>query len=322
MGEGMRGKIEDGFAKDYKNETNYELSGIKKSLVSEKVIEGVDLERIGDKEMMALGRKILDTGEVKPEALVAKIITDGKGVLTPTEVVGLITYKRDIDNTLQDTYKQIAERKAKGEDIGTLGVEAKNLERQQNDFDVMAVITAQQQSMAFRLRQRMLDREYNVVTQIEKYKANNNGEIPADVEARFREIYKELKEVKAKLIEAEKKVAEKEGQEAVGNIKESVDREKTYTEEELDKKVQEGVDSEIAKLYEELPAEKRSAADKAIKALEKFRAKIKSRTYESTLGLPAAIADLGAATAIRAIKVENSSTSRRMGINRIKSTQR
>ena len=28
MGEGMRGKIEDGFAKDYKNETNYELSGI------------------------------------------------------------------------------------------------------------------------------------------------------------------------------------------------------------------------------------------------------------------------------------------------------
>ena len=154
MGEGMRGKIEEGFAKDYKNETNYELSGIRKKLVSEKVIEGVDLEKVSDKDMMALGRKILDTGEVKPEALVTKIIEDGKGVLTPTEVVGLITYKRDIDTALQDTYKQLAERKAKGEDIGTLGVKAKNLERQINDFDVMAVITAQQQSMAFRLRQR------------------------------------------------------------------------------------------------------------------------------------------------------------------------
>ena len=150
------------------------LSGIRKALVSDEIIKGVDLERVSDKEMMDMGRKILDTGEIKPDALVEKIITEGRGVLTPTEVVGLITYKRDIDNALQDTYTKIAEKKAKGEDIGTLGVEAKNLERQIHDFDVMDVITAQQQSMAFRLRQRMLDREYNVVTQIEKYKANKS----------------------------------------------------------------------------------------------------------------------------------------------------
>ena len=256
LGEDARNKIEEGFAKDYKNETNHELSGIKKALVSDKIIEGVDLERIGDKEMMALGRKILDTGEVKPEALVTKIITDGKGVLTPTEVVGLITYKRDIDTALQDTYKQLAEKRANGEDIGTLGVEAKNLERQQNDFDVMAVITAQQQSMAFRLRQRMLDREYNVVTQIEKYKANNNGEIPADVEARFREIDKELKEVKAKLVEAEKAAADKEAQAAVDNIKESVGREKIYTEEELQ--------TELKKERISARAEKKEKVHKAI----------------------------------------------------------
>jgi len=296
-----------------------DLSGIRKALVSDKIIEGVDLERVSDKEMMSMGRKILDTGEIKPEALVEKIITDGKGVLTPTEVVGLITYKRDIDNALQDTYTKIAEKKAKGEDIGTLGVEAKNLERQIHDFDVMAVITAQQQSMAFRLRQRMLDREYNVVTQIEKYKANNNGKIPADVEAKFRELDKQLKDVKDKLIDAEKRLSEKEGQDAVNNIKESVEREKTYTEEELDKKINEGVEKEIAKLYEELPSDKKSAADKAIKALEKFREKIKGRTYESTLGIPMAIADLGAATAIRAIKVGKTvAEAVEIGINRIK----
>lgn len=275
MGEGMRGKIEEGFAKDYKNETNYELSGIRKKLVSEKVIEGVDLEKVSDKDMMALGRKILDTGEVKPEALVTKIIEDGKGVLTPTEVVGLITYKRDIDTALQDTYKQLAERKAKGEDIGTLGVEAKNLERQINDFDVMAVITAQQQSMAFRLRQRMLDREYNVVTQIEKYKANNNGEIPADIEAKFRDLDKQIKEVKVKLAEAEKKLAEKEGQEAVDNIKESVGREKNYTEEELQ--------AELKKERASLRTEKKSKVHKAIDELmDKWANKITPEHLKGT----------------------------------------
>jgi len=275
MGEGMRGKIEEGFAKDYKNETNYELSGIRKKLVSEKVIEGVDLEKVSDKDMMALGRKILDTGEVKPEALVTKIIEDGKGVLTPTEVVGLITYKRDIDTALQDTYKQLAGRKANGEDIGTWGVEAKNLERQINDFDVMAVITAQQQSMAFRLRQRMLDREYNVVTQIEKYKANNNGEIPADIEAKFRDLDKQIKEVKVKLAEAEKKLAEKEGQEAVDNIKESVGREKTYTEEELQ--------AELKKERASLRAEKKSKVHKAIDELmDKWANKITPEHLKGT----------------------------------------
>jgi len=274
LGEGMREKIEAGFARDYEGKFN-DLSGIKKGLVSDKIIEGVDLERVSDKDMMDMGRKILDTGEVKPEALVTKIITDGKGVLTPTEVVGLITYKRDIDNAVQDVYKQINDRVAKGEDIGTLGVEAKNLERQINDFDVMAVITAQQQSMAFRLRQRMLDKEYNVVTQIEKYKANNGGEIPADVEARFREVDKELKEVKAKLVEAEKKAAQKEGQDAVDNIKESVGREKKYTEEELQ--------AELKKERASLRVEKKEKVHKAIDdMMDKWAKKISPEHLRGT----------------------------------------
>lgn len=297
------------------------LSGIKKALVSDKIIEGVDLEKISDKEMMALGRKIIDTGEVKPEALVQKIITEKTGVLTPKEVVALVTYKADVDNDLREAYKQANDKLDAGEDMGTLWVEIADLERQQNDFDVMAVITANQQSMAFRLRKMMLDRDYNVVMQIERYKKNNNGSIPAEVEAKFRDLDKKLKELKEKIAEVEKRESDKEGQEAVDNIKESVDREKTYTEEELDKKIQQGVESEIAKLYEELPTEKRGLADKAITALEKFRAKLKGggRTYEATLGIPIAIADLGAATAIRAIKVGKSvAEAVRIGINRIK----
>lgn len=277
------------------------LSGIKKALVSDEIIKGVDLERVSDKEMMALGRKILDTGEVNPEALVTKIITEGKGVLTPTEVVALITYKRDVDNKLQDTYKEINKRKEAGEDLGTLGVEAADLERQQHDFDVMAVITAQQQSMAFRLRQRMLDRDYNVVTQIEKYKKNNNGYIPEEVEAKFKELGKQLDEVKAKLAEAEKKASEKDGQEAVDNIKESVGREQLFTDEQIEQKVKEGVQKEIDAIYDKLPKEKRSLADKAIKALENVQKKLRGGTYSDASGI-VAIIDAGITTIKNAIK--------------------
>lgn len=277
------------------------LSGIRKALVSDEIIKGVDLERIPDKEMMSLGRKILDTGEIKPKELVTKIVTEGKGVLTPTEVVGLITYKRDVDNKLTDTYKQINEKREAGEDLGTLGVEAADLERQQHDFDVMAVITAQQQSMAFRLRQRMLDRDYNVVTQIEKYKKNNNGYIPEEVEAKFKELGKQLDEVKAKLAEAEKKAAEKDGEEAVDNIKESVDREQVFTEEEIEQKVKEGVQKEIDAIYDKLPKEKRSLADKAIKALENVQKKLRGGTYSDASGI-VAIIDAGITTIKNAIK--------------------
>lgn len=239
-----------------------DLSGIKKALVSDEIIKGVDLNRIGYKEAMKLGRKILDTGEVKPEALVTKIITDGKGVLTPTEVVGLITYKRDIDTAANDLYAKYNEKVAAGEDTGTLGVEIANLERQINDFEVMSVITAQQQSLAFGLRQMMLDRDYNSVMQIAKYKKNNNGYIPPEVEAKFRELEKELKEVKAKLTEAEKKQADKEGQEAVDNIKESVDREKKYTEAELQEQ-----------LRKERASSRAAKKEKVYKAIDETMAK-------------------------------------------------
>ncbi|WP_261039392.1 hypothetical protein, partial [Streptococcus mitis] len=48
-------------------------------------------------------------------------------------------------------------------------------------------------------------------------------------------------------------------------------------------------------------------------------AKLKNKTYESTLGIPVAIADLGAVTAIRAIKVGRTiAEAVEMGINRIK----
>lgn len=201
------------------------VSGIKKGLVSERILAQVDFEKIGDKELLEAGKDIIASGEVKPKALVDKILEEKSGVLSPTEVVALITYKTDLDNKIEDLSEEIATKEAAGEDIGTLGVELKSLEVERDNFDMAAVITAQQQSMSFRLRRFMLDRDFNLTVAINKYKKANNGVIPAEVEEVFKEVDSKIKEVNKKLKEEAAKVYEKEGEEAAKNIVDDVQRE-------------------------------------------------------------------------------------------------
>jgi len=201
------------------------VSGIKKGLVSERILAQVDFEKIGDKELLEKGRQIIESGEVKPKALVDKILEEKSGVLSPAEVVALITYKADLDNNIEDLSEEIARKEAAGEDIGTLGVELKSLEVERDNFDMAAVITAQQQSMSFRLRRFMLDRDFNLIVAINKYKRANNGVIPAEVEEVFKEVDSKIKEVNKKLKEEAAKVYEKEGEEAAKNIVDDVQRE-------------------------------------------------------------------------------------------------
>jgi len=196
-------------------------------------------------------------------------------VLTPKEVVAMITYKADIDNALRDAYKSYNQKIDAGQDTGTLSVEIADLERQVDAFDVAAVITANQQSMAFRLRKMMLDRDYNVVKQIEQYKKNNNGVIPAD-------------------------------------------KEKKYSEQELEAKVKAGVQDEINNIYKQIAPDKKSLADKAIAALEKIEQKLKNKTYSDVTGISAFIAG-GIATIKNAIKLGVSvQRAVELGINEIK----
>jgi hypothetical protein len=207
------------------SEEGERVSGIKKGLVSERILAQVDFEKIGDKELLEAGKDIIASGEVKPKALVDKILEEKSGVLSPAEVVALITYKTNLDNKIEDLSEEIATKEAAGEDIGTLGVELKSLEVERDNFDMAAVITAQQQSMSFRLRRFMLDRDFNLTVAINKYKKANNGVIPAEVEEVFKEVDSKIKEVNKKLKEEAAKVYEKEGEEAAKNIVDDVQRE-------------------------------------------------------------------------------------------------
>ena len=88
---------------------------------------------------------------------------------------------------------------------------------------------------------------------------------------------------------------------------------------EVEKLVQEGVEKEIAKIYEQLPKDKKTMADKAIAALEAVQKKLRGKTYDAGLGIPVAIVDAGITTVKLAIKAGvKVADAIELGINKIK----
>ena len=77
----------------------------------------------------------------------------------------------------------------------------------------------------------LYDFQYNLSQQIEKYKSANDGIIPAEVEARFREYDKQLKEINVKLKEAEEKLITAENEKTIRDIKEALGRDKKPAKE-------------------------------------------------------------------------------------------
>jgi hypothetical protein len=213
-----------------KKEANENVSGIKKGLVSDDIIASVNLDKIKDKEMHELGQKIVETGEINPKGIVDEIVGIGKKVkgnrraLQPKEVVALIYYKATLDNKRRDLLKERNSQFAKGEPTASADVEISKLEDDITAYDVMAVITAQQQSLAFRLRRGLLDKDYNLVSQIEQYKKVNKGYISPEIEAKFKEYDKELTRLKEEIAEAEQRFIKAEEEQAVKDIAEDIAR--------------------------------------------------------------------------------------------------
>ena len=284
-------------------------SGIKKGLVSQEVLSRVNLNTVGDKELLESGKAIIESGEVKPKTVVNRVIDGGQGVLTPAEVVAMITYKADLDTKQEDLSKEIERRTKAGEDLGDLLVEYKDLQVEIDNYDIAAVITAQQQSLAFRLRRYLLDREYNITVQINRYKQTNGGTIPESVLAKFKKLNETIKDLRKKIKEAEAAKYEEDSKAAMQNIIEDVEREnqangpKLYTEQELEDKVKEGVQKEIDGIYAKMPAEKKSKAQRVVDALDNIQRKLRSKTYDASLGVPVAFIDAGITAIKNAIKL-------------------
>ncbi len=282
------------------------LSGIKKSLVSEKDIQNLNLENITDTQMIELGEMLFKSGEFDGKTTVDTILQGGRsGTLTPTEVIGLVYYKRDADDRLIGLYNKYNKNLEDGENTAELNVAIKTLEAEISNFTAVSIITAQQQSLAFRLRRYLIDTQYNVTVEIARYKKTNHGYISPLVEDNFRAIDKELKAVKAKLVSAQAKIQkakEKAAEDAINKAAKVKER-----------------DIKIEEEFQQLPKGTKDLADRAIIALEKFRTTIRERLYDATLGVPVAVIDAGITITIKALKAgKSASQAIKIGVRKIK----
>lgn len=97
------------------------------------------------------------------------------------------------------------------------------------------------------------------------------------------------------------------------------EQEDDFIDLDIQRLIEEGVESELAKLKVTMPTKRREQADKAIKAIDKFQKKLKGLTYEATVGVPIAIIDGGLSIIKTAIdKGVNVADAIELGIKKIK----
>lgn len=204
------------------------LSGIKKALVSQKKIDATPIERRSTEEMLTKAKEQVDSGEINPKAVVDEIANGDARALQPDEVAGLVYYKTQLDNKSDQLNSKLIDAIESGdvESQTRLRSELDVVDREIDNYNTMSVKTAYEQSLAFRLRQMLLDNEYNLQSQINKYKAANNGKISPEIEKKFKELDAQLKAANAKLKKLEEKQELRSSSEALTIIRQDLQRQK------------------------------------------------------------------------------------------------
>ncbi len=201
-------------------------SGIKKALVPEDIT--TDMEKLSSEEILDMGKKLVEDKEVNPEKIITDVVNGSKLVLEPKEVSALIYHKAVLDKSLKDAYADKINAIEKGESTKHFDDKIVQIESDIYNYNIMSLITARQQSLAFNLRKGLRDSNtFDVIKEISEFKSKNNGTIPAEVEKRFMEIAKELEDLKAKMDKMEQEKESAEANESMNNILEDVERSKT-----------------------------------------------------------------------------------------------
>lgn len=113
-----------------------------------------------------------------------------------------------------------------------------------------------------------------------------DNKLTAEERKNFEDITSKLEEAQKLLAEHEEALSKAEAQKAIDDLA-------------IQEKIKAGVESEVGKIAEKLPAARKVMADKAIKALDSFQAKIRANNYSS---VPVAIIDTAITTIKLAIK--------------------
>lgn len=204
------------------------VSGIKKALVSQEKIDATPIERRSTEQMLQRAKEQVDSGEVNPKAIVDEISQGNARALQPDEVSSLVYYKTQLDNRSDQLNTDlVAAIESQDTDAqAALRTQLDAVNKEIDNYQTMALKTAYEQSLAFRLRQMLLDNEYNLQSQVNKYKAANNGEISPETEQKFKDLDKQLKEANAKLQKMEEEQSVASSAEAMQNIRQNLQKQK------------------------------------------------------------------------------------------------
>jgi hypothetical protein len=227
------------------------VSGIKKALVPESKVEATPVEKRTMEGMLASAKADVASGAVNPKAIVDEISQGNARALQPDEVASLVYYKTQLDNKANQLNAAMIDA-IQTNDVSaqaTLRPQVMAINQEIDNYHAMAVKTAYEQSLAFSMRKMLLDSEYNLASQVNAYKAANDGEIPVEVENRFKELDKELKAANAKIAKLEEDKAKGESEEALAEAKEILKKQK-----EQRKKTAQGRKEKINEFFNSLKA--------------------------------------------------------------------
>lgn len=204
------------------------VSGIKKALVPENKIATTPLERRSTEDMLQSGKSAVDSGQINPKAIVDEIAIGNARSLQADEVSALVYYKAQLDNKSDSLNQELIDAIDSNDTDAQVRVRAQLdvLNNEVDRYHEMSLKTAYEQSLAFRLRQMLLDNEYNLASQILKYKAANNGEISPEVEAKFKELDEQLKAANLRIKALEEQQAKAAAELANSAIKADLQRQK------------------------------------------------------------------------------------------------
>jgi len=253
------GLVDD--SKFKKAETKQQTGGeeVKKRVLTERAYEGTFRDEVkAEIEKLGLTRQRLSYAEA--EGIAKKLIEDF-GIDTAYEAVR----SGDIDGApAAEIYNAKIEQIEKQLLTETDPERMAELFKQQaeiiSDFGEQALKSGQFNSQLNNIYEKS-DLGYNVEKKIDDFKKENGGEIPAEVEKKFRELDAQYQDVKKREIEAEKRALEAERKleeaEAFKSIKESVAREKKTKSrsKRADDLIAEGIDELASILGVKLSAE-------------------------------------------------------------------
>lgn len=222
----IKGKIDPKHIEEFKNEIllhvvkpvveEQKITGIKKAQVStEREQRGVSpLEKTMKESHEDLMTKAIELNKKNPEAKnkLSEDLINNPRPLENHEAALLAIKRTDLKNKWDEAY-DAKEESIKSNDpnvIEEARIKFNAINKELNDFEQAVKVSGARTAKGLKAMDILINDEYELQSQIQKYKEANQGEISAEVEAKFKAYDEELKAKNKEIRDLQKKIEEEE----------------------------------------------------------------------------------------------------------------